>query len=130
MLNAILSGLILSFISALAFLAYRHQQIFSLIKLPLLIIALVVFVSIMSYNYGISVAQNSLPFPKSVSPEDHKAIYDAIGQKQVDSLWPWVFFGGFNLYILVLSLLSHLVAKEKEHGPNNPHLEKKDQSIS
>jgi fucose permease len=117
-IEPLITGLILAFISALAYIAYRHPKSYSVVWPYLSTIALLIYLLLLTFNLGLLQASHSITDEMfKNSTEIHKVIES----KEIPVVYVLIIFFGFFGYISLLlylpTILKHSQNEEKKYPP-------------
>jgi hypothetical protein len=109
MFETIISGLVVSFIGWLFWLANKHPQVFQKISAPLSSFAFAIALSLTAYSTALS--WSVFEVYKHLDATSSKPVISAIESLQIPLLYVWLSYFGIVIYLTFLDYLHDFLKK-------------------
>lgn len=118
MIETILASLIVAFISALAYIAYKHPKSFTTIFVVLLVITFILYLISLAFHSGMMRAKESIP--DSIPWEQKDIIREAIKSRELPIEFIVAICLAFIVYLNILHYLPSILNLGSDEKSNSP----------
>lgn len=112
--SAVISSLIVAFVTGITFLAYKHPIAFKRMYFPIFVVLLLIVVGFSAWNFAISITLASLK--EFIPPEQFQAATLKAHALDAPS-WYSLAFSGMVVYLVFLLWLPNIIEDEKKDKP-------------
>ena len=114
----IATGIVLSIISALAYIAYKHNNSFEKIFLFLMLVIVIIFFSLNVYNFALTMAHISIPIDE-LSSDKLEIVLKSIDNNRIPFIPSTTILMTISLYLFILSKLPNILGYNRNNSPKN-----------